>query len=928
MRKAMQTTGQGSPGAAIEAPPLRGRGPELAELGGLVSRARAGRSGAMVLTGEAGIGKTALLDETADRSPEDVHVERIVASESEMELAYAGLQQLCGAMMASAEGLPEPQRDALEAAFGLRSSPAPDPFLVGLAVLGLLTEVAGEGALLCILDDAQWLDDASAHAVSFVARRLGAEGIVLLLAMREPEAAFAGLDRMTVEGLGDDDARKLFDRALPGAVDSRVRDQLIAESRGNPLALQELPRSLSLGEIAGGFPMTRPMPLESRIERSLIAQLDPLPEPTRRLLLLAAADPTGDPELLWRASGALGLSAEDVDLAGEGGALIVGTRVSFRHPLLRSAVYRFAPAEDRRTVHRVLAEATPVERDPDRRAWHRARATLAPDEEVASDLEKSAARARTRGGAAAAAAFLERAAELTPTPVRRARRIIAAAEAQHDAGAPEAALRLLDSARDHPLTELQEALVARLRARAGYALRRDSTGPRLLLAAAQGLEELDPVLARDTYIEALAAAIYGGRLGDADVVDEVAEAILDATEGDESDRARDLILRGQALLAARGQEEAIPTLRRAQRAFLEQAPDSLELHWVWFASRAAQDLWDAELLRALADRQVDLARAEGILTVLPIALSLLMLAQTVDGDLDAADASCDEIDVIKQVTGHPLPQYGRLFLAAYRGEAEETERRAERLRADARARGEGYGLSATNFAEAILYNGLGRYPEAVASGRRELPFTHELSHAMRTLLELVEAATRTGERELAERSFEQLASVTRPVGTNWAEAVLAMAEAQLLEGDPAEALYRDAIERFERERIPIMVGRCRLLYGEALRRDRRRIDARAQLRPAFELLSGLGMQGFADRAARELRATGETVRVRRPEATDQLTEQELNVARLAREGLTNPDIGGRLFISARTVQYHLRKVYLKLGISSRNELGNVLTDRD
>ncbi|MEQ4722527.1 AAA family ATPase [Nonomuraea sp. B19D2] len=911
-----------------ETAPLRGRHRELAELDALVDRARAGHSGALVVSGEAGVGKTALVDRVAARAATDVRVERIVASESEMELAYAGLQQLCGHMMSSAGRLPTPQREAIEAAFGLRQASAPSPFLVGLALLGLLTEAAGDRALLCIVDDAQWLDEASARAVAFAARRLDAEGIAIVLAMRTVGEVFAGLRQMVVEGVGHDDARELLRLAAPGGLDRRVRDQLIAEARGNPLALRELPRALSPAEIAGGFALTGAMPLESRIEQSLVAQLEPLPEPARLLLLLAAADPTGDPELLWRASAALGLGTEDFDAARDADALVVGTRVGFRHPLVRSAIYRAASPEDRRRVHAALADVTNVDQDPDRRAWHRASATLRPDEEVAADLERSAVRARTRGGAAAAGAFLERAAELTPEPVRRGQRLIAAAEAKHEAGAPAAALRLLDTARDHPLTALQEALVARLRARAGYALRRDSSGPQLLLAAAQGLEGLDPVLARDTYIEALSAAIYGGRLGDAEQVAAVSNAILEATSGEDSDRARDLILRGQALLAAKGQEAALETLRRAQRAFLEQAPDSLELHWMWFASRAAQDLWDARALRALADRQVELARAEGVVTVLPIALSLLMVAQTVDGELDAAEASCDEIDAIKDVTGHPLPQYGRLFLAAYRGQAGEAERLAAQIRPDAQARGEGYGLSAVNFAEAILYNGLGRFAEAVAGGRRELPYTHELSHAMRTLLELVEAATHTGERELAEQAFEQLANVTRPVGTNWASAVLVMAEAQLHEGDEAEARYRDAIERFERERIPIMVGRCRLLYGEELSRQGRHDDARRELRAAYELLSGIGLNGFAERAARALSASGETLRVRAHGSAAQLTDQELNVARLAREGLTNRDIGARLFISARTAEYHLRKVFMKLGIRGRAELKTALAELD
>ncbi|RSN05756.1 helix-turn-helix transcriptional regulator [Nonomuraea sp. WAC 01424] len=935
-----------------ETGPLRGRHRELAELDGLVERARAGRSGALVVSGEAGVGKTALLDRmVAARPGTGVRVERVVAWESEMELAYAGLQQLCGPMMGSAVRLPGPQREAIEAAFGLRAAGAPSPFLVGLALLGLLTEAADGRALLCVVDDAQWLDEASARAVAFAARRLDAEGIAVVLAMRTVGTVFTGLPRLAVEGLGHDDSHELLRLAVPGGLDRRVRDQLVAEARGNPLALRELPRALSPAEIAGGFSLTGSMPLESRIEQSLVAQLAPLPGSARLLLLLAAADPTGDPGLLWRASAALGLGQADFDAAKEADALTVGARVSFRHPLVRSAVYRTASQEWRRRVHAALADATGAGRDPDRRAWHRASATLRPDEEVAADLERSAARARARGGAAAAAAFLERAAELTPDPVLRGQRLIAAAEAKHDAGAPAAALRLLDTVGGHPLTTLQQALVVRLRARAGYALRRDASGPGLLLAAAQGLEGLDPVLARDTYIEALAAAIYGGRLGDAAQVTAVATAILRATPAPEppapepaaadapaadapdggtagGGRARDLILRGQALLAAHGQEAAIGTLRQAQRAFLEQAPDSLELHWMWFASRAAQDLWDARALRALADRQVELARAEGVVTVLPIALSLLMLAQTVDGDLDAAEASCDEIDAIKDVTGHPLPQYGRLFLAAYRGQAGETERLAARIRADSYTRGEGYGLSAVNFSQAILYNGLGRFAEAVEAGRRELPYTHELSHAMRTLLELVEAAAHTGEQALAEQAFEQLAGVTRPVGTNWARAVLTMARAQLGPPGTAEPLYREAIERFERERIPIMVGRCRLLLGEELSRLDRRAEAAEQLRAAYESLSGCGLNGFAERAARELRALGQAPRARPYEPAARLTDQELNVARLAREGLTNRDIGARLFISDRTAEYHLRKVFMKLGIKARTDLRTALSDPD
>lgn len=913
---------------ATGSPRLRGRDVERSELDALVARARTKRSGALVVSGEAGVGKTALLDDVVERVSSSVGVVRMVASEAEMELPYAGLQLLCGHMIDAAGHLPAPQREALEAAFGLRAGGEPNPFLVGLAVLGLLTAVADDHALLCVVDDAQWLDEVSARAIAFVARRLDAEGIAIVLVMRQVDDEFGDLPQLVVEGLGDDDARALLRRSLPGAIDGRVRDQLIAEARGNPLALQELPRALSPEALAGGFALARSMPLESRIEQSVISGLQPLPAPARLLLLLAAADPTGDPARLLRASQLLGLDAGARDAAEQAGALVVATRVGFRHPLVRSAVYRAASPEDRRAVHAALAEATEVERDPDRRAWHRASATLLPDEDVAADLERSAARARTRGGVAAAAAFLERAAQLSPDPRRRAQRLIAAAEAKHDAGAPDAALRLLDAARDEPLTALQQALIARLRARADYALRRDRSGPRQLLAAAQGLEPLDPVLARDTFLLALSAALSAGRLGDADVVTDVARAILDATANDTSDRARDLILRGQALLAAEGQAAALPTLRRALRAFSQQPLDALEVHWMWFGARAAQDIWDAESMRTLADRQAELARAGGQLTVLSSALGQLMVVRMFDGHVDEAEAVCDEIDAIVSVTGQPLPKTARLFLAAYRGRVEEVEQRAKELRADGHARGEGYALCAANMAEALVYNGAGRYADALASARRELPYTHELYHAMRTLLELVEAAVRSGERALAEQACAQLKAVTEPVDNEWSQAMAAMAEAQLREGDAAEALYRTAIAGFQAVGVPMLVARAQLLYGEMLRRRQRRVDAREQLRAAHEALARCGYAGFAERAARELAATGETLRARTPDTLDHLTDQELNVARLARDGLTNRAIGARLFISARTAEYHLRKVFVKLGISSRSELKGALAELD
>jgi DNA-binding CsgD family transcriptional regulator/tetratricopeptide (TPR) repeat protein len=903
-----------------------GRDRELSELLTLVRLAREGRSGTLVVTGAAGIGKTALLDRLVGLVGHDMRVVRMVAAESEMELTYAGLQLLCGSLMPFASDLPAPEREALEAAFGLRGSDPPSPLVLSLAVRDLLTRAAGAGAVLCIVDDAQWLDDVSARTIASVARRLSGESVALVMASRREDPRFDDLPHLVIEGLADHDARALLHSALPGSMDERVADQLIVESRGNPLALRELPRSLSRSELAGGFALASSIPLENRIEKSLLAQLEPLPAPTRTLLLLAAADPTGDTGLLWRAGAILGLAPENLDLAQQADALTVSGRVSFRHPLIRSAVYRSATPAERRAVHAALADATYEERDPDRRAWHRASATVVPDEEVAGALVRSADRARARGGVAASAAFLERAAGLTPDPDMRADRVLAAAEAKLDAGSAADALRLLGTTRDLE-TPLQEALAGRLRARAMYTLRRDRSAPRQLLRAAQALEPHDAVMARDTYMLALTVAIYASRLGEPGATEEIAQAVLAATASDRSPTAGDLILRGQALLCSEGPAAARSTVRRAIRAFQTEPVGPSDLQRMWIGGRAAQDVWDADGLRTLAERQVQVARSTGVLTVLPMALNLLMVVRTFDGDLDEAERICDEIDAMLLITGHPLPPYGRIFIAAYRGRVEEVERRAAELRTDAHARGEGYALTVANMAEALVYNGAGRYQEALASARGELPYAHELGHAMRTLLELIEAASRTGEQTLAEEALEQLSGVTPPAGeSDWADAVMSLAQAQLREGDEAERLYRQAIELFDRIRVPMLRGRSQLLYGEMLRRQGRRVDARAQLRAAFDVLTACGMTGFADRAQRELKATGEKMRPRSATSYVELTDQELNVARLAREGLTNREIGARLFISAHTVDWHLRKVFTKLAIKSRNELHVVLPD--
>jgi hypothetical protein len=504
-------------------PGLRGRRRECEALDRVLAAARAGQSSVVVLRGEAGVGKTALLEYAGDRAS-GFRVARAAGVESEMELAFAGLQQLCAPMLDRLEHLPRPQRDALRLAFALSDGPPPDRFLVALAVLSLLSDAAEEQPLVCLLDDVQWLDRASAQALAFVARRLLADSIALVFAVREPseEQELVGLPELIVDGLRDGDSRALLASVIRAPLDEGVRDRIVAESRGNPLALLELPRTLTPAELAGGFARPGALPLAGRIEDSFRRRLAAMPRKTQRLLLLAAAEPVGDPVLVWRAAARLGIGAEAGDAAETAGLCEFGARVRFRHPLVRSAVYRAASPEERRTVHRVLAEATDPDVDPDRRAWHRAQAAPGPDENVAADLECSAGRAQSRAGLAAAAAFLEQAAALTPGPARRAERALAAAQAKHRAGAPDAALGLLATAQAGPLDELEHARVDLLRGQIAFAVNRGRDAPPLLLAAAKRLEPLDVRLARETYLDALWAAIFVGGMADDGSLPEVA----------------------------------------------------------------------------------------------------------------------------------------------------------------------------------------------------------------------------------------------------------------------------------------------------------------------------------------------------------------------------------------------------------------------
>jgi DNA-binding CsgD family transcriptional regulator len=902
---------------------LHGRRSEREALEQLFAGAQAGQSRVLVVHGEAGVGKTALV-EAAVSSTSGFRVMRAAGVESEMEVAFAALQQLCAPMLDRLDRLPAPQQDALGVAFGLRAGDAPDRLLVGLAVLSLLAEAAQERPLVCVVDDAQWLDRASAQALVFVARRLLAESVALVLVTREPGDELEGLPKLVVEGLRDRDARALLASAVRVPLDERVRERIVAETRGNPLALLELPRGLTPAELAGGFGLLGAPGLSGRIEDSFRRRLQALPVETRRLLLVAAAEPVGDPMLVWRAAGRLGIgvhAASETD-----GLLTIGTRVTFRHPLVRSAVYRAASLEDRQAAHRALADATGPEVDPDRRAWHLAQATPGLDEDVASELERSAGRAQARGGLAAAAAFMEQASALTLEPSRRAGRALGAAQAKHLAGAPDAALGLLATAEAGPLDELQRARVDLLRAQVAFVVSRDREAPPLLLKAAERLEPLDAKLARETYLDAWwAALMFVGRPPAGDSVLEVSKATRAAPAAPGPPRAADLLLDGLAVVITEGRAAGTPMLKRAVSAFRgDDVPRDESLRWLWLACHIAIDLWDDESWQALCTRQLQLSRNAGALTVLLLALNQRIGLHEHTGELAEATSLVEEARAIAGATGSLFAPYPALIVAARRGREADLSELIDASMDEMVTRGEGAGPAIVHWANALLYNGLGRYEEALAAAQQASAYPLELLYSTWGLVELIEAAVRGGKPEPATDALSRLADHTRAGGTDWALGIEARCRALLSDDEGAEGLYREAIERLGRTRVRVELARAYLLYGEWLRRQRRRVEARKQLRHAHELFTEFGMEAFAERARIELEATGEHSRKRTVETRDDLTPQEAQISRLAADGATNQEIAAQLFISPSTVDYHLRKAFRKLGVKSRHQLNQHL----
>jgi DNA-binding CsgD family transcriptional regulator len=774
----------------------------------------------------------------------------------------------------------------------------------------------------------QWLDQASAQVLAFVGRRLLAEPVVMLFGSRESSEEFAGLPELVIEGLEAADARALLASVFPGTLDALVADQIMAETRGNPLALLELPHGLSAADLAGGFGLPGAVSLEGRLEQSFRLRLHALPEDTQRLLLVAAAEPLGDPALLARAATVLGITEPAAELAVGAGLLEIDDRVRFRHPLVRSAVYGASSPRERREAHRALGEATDAQVDPDRRAWHLAKAAAGPDDNVAAELEHAAGRAQARGGAAAAAAFLERAAALSPEPSSRALRALAAAQSKFEAGALDDAMALIATAEKGPADDLRRARIQLLRAQIMFASTRGSDAPSLLLEAARGFESIDPSLARASYLEAFSAALFAGRLARGGGVVEVAQAVRARPPLPKAPSPADLLLHGLAVRFTEGYAAGAPTLKEALRAFgRNTAPPAEDARWLWLACWVASDLWDDKAWTRLSASQLALARDAGALPALTLALSARVAFLGTSGDVSAVESMAGELRLIADATGIATSPYGALLLAALSGRESEASKLITKVVDEAVSRGEGFAVVAAQQLSGLLYNGLGRYDAALAAVRDAGEHISDFGAPTLGAAELIESAVRSGERELAERALERLEETTCGSGTEWALGVRARSGALLGDGDGAERLYHEGIERLQLTLVPLELARAHLLYGEWLRRERRRRNAREQLRIALEMFADMGTEAFVGRAERELHATGERVRKRRVDTRSELTAQEVQVASLARDGLSNVEIGERLFISQHTVAYHLRKVFTKLGVTSRNQLSRVLPER-
>jgi DNA-binding CsgD family transcriptional regulator len=927
---------------------LVGRAAELDVLFGLVDRTSE-RAGALVVRGGPGIGKTALLQAASRHASENgVLVLSTFGVQSEACLACSGLQRLFIPVLAGLDRLPTggrstvpilqdfdrsiadrlehvpcPQREALETAFGLSTTPAPDRFLLGLAVRSLLADVAKGRRLLCIIDDAQWLDAASMQALAFAARRLSWESMAIVFAIREPSdnPDLIGLAQLPVTGLPQKHARTLLATVIPGRLGGRVRDRILAETHHNPLALLEAARSLTASELAEGFALpdigSLPVGIE---EEQYLQRIGELPNGIGQLMVLAAADPTGDAALILRAAQTLKIRPEIVAQAEDEQLLEIGVYIRFPSPRLRTAVYRMATTAERRAAHAALSMASDPESEPDRRAWHRAQAAAGPNEGIAKDLVRCANRAHRHGDVASEATFLEQAAALTPDPSRRASRALSASEAKFEAGDLQAAEVLLAIADVGPLSQREQAQAQRVQAQMAFESGNTSDAPSLLLRAAQRLETLDTELAQETYLEGFAAATVTGFQHGTDVVT-IARAARSAPLGHEPSGATQLLVRGLAIRFTDGYAAAAPTLHAALRAHRSKG-SHLDRSCVTY-SIVAMELWDDEAWLEFASEQANVARATGRLSLLPRALAHLAANHIQAGELSKAAELLAEAEDFG-LESRAL-QSVQLSLAAWRGQASSASNLAEVVLREEQIRGEGRSNAGSAYAMAVFHNGLGHYELAFEAAQKATT-TDIMCTSSWALSELAEAAARSGHQDAARVAVERLSRRTAASGTVWAKGTAARSRALIEDGELAEHLHRQAIESLGQCRMTAHLARARLTYGEWLRRENRRVDARAQLRTAYDMFAAMGADGFANRTQHELLATGAKVRKRQADTRDDLTPQEAQIARLARDGRTNPEIGSELFISPRTVEWHLGKVFMKLGINSRKGLRGPLPE--
>jgi DNA-binding CsgD family transcriptional regulator len=895
---------------------------ERSTLVDLLSAVHQGESRVLVVRGDAGVGKTALLEHVL-ASATGTRLLRAQGVESEMELAFAALHQLCGPLLELLPDLPAPQRAALETIFGHRAGPAPDQFLVGLAVLSLLAGAASEQPSICLVEDAQWLDRASAQVLGFVARRLRAESILMVFVTRAPRGelpVLEGLPQLEVAGLVDSDARVLLGSMTSAPLDRRVVDRILAEARGNPLALLELPRGPAAEQLVGRARTRGREPLSSRLQETFLARAAELPDQARLLMLVAAAEPMGDAALLWRAAHQLDIDGDAASADEFKALLTIDDRVTFRHPLVRSAVYQGATVADRRRVHRAIAEVTDALADPDRRAWHRASAATGPDEAVAEELELSAERAQSRGGLVAAAAFLQRSVALTEEPSLRVRRARAAARVSLHAGEFDLAARMLTLVETAATEDDQTAHALLLRAQLAFASGRARESIRLFMSAADQLQELDPTVARETYLEAWAAAVFAGEPGGDTSLLAVSAAAARLPQVADPGPAG-VLLEGLSKCITEGRVAAAPLLRRSMDFFA--SPDlSVEdsLRWGWMMGSPPSLLWDEKALRQIMQRQIDLMRGAGALARLPVLLSSLAIVAAWRGDFAGAAAAKAEMDAVVEATGTRIAPYGAMLVSALRGRTEEATTLFDTVIEEAGTVGQGFEVQFTRWTRAVLLNGVGSYELAFAAAEQASAEQPELLVSAWALPELVEAGVRSGHEAAARQALERLAEAAAAAETDWAWGAEARSRALLSEGDEAEGCYRTAVERLARTELRPELARAHLLHGEWLRRQDRRSEARDALRSAYALFDAIGMEAFAERARRELLATGEKVRRRTEETRTDLTAQEQQIATLAAEGRTNQEIGERLYLSTRTVEWHLRKIFAKLGITSRRAL--------